>query len=1013
MVILIIIILGLVSLSRLPIDLMPDITYPTLSISTSYENASPEEIEELITRPIEAAMSAVPGVEEMSSSSSYGSSTVRITFTWGTNLDVAANDIRDRIDRVIGRLPEDTSRPMLRKFDPSSFPIITLGAYSDMDQIEMRRIIDDEVKYRIERVPGVAALDIWGGREREIHVDFYPDKIKALGLSLNQIINQIKASNTNIPGGSIEQGNLDISIRTPGEFKNLDELKNTIITTKQGASIKLGDIADIQASWAKTTRIIRINGKEGIRLSVTKQSGTNTVQVAQEVLKEVQAINQDIPQINLTPIIDTSEYIKRSITNMKRSALWGGLLAVLVLFFFLRNFLSTVIVSTAIPISIIAAFALIYFGGFTLNIMSLGGLALGIGMMVDSSIVVLENIHRLRESGGKGDKQAAIEGTEEVTAAIIAGTLTTITVFLPMIFIRGMAGVMFKQLAIIVSFALICSLFTALTLIPMLSSRIHRISKLGNNSNRQQHKIYKISERFFIRMENSYKKFLDYSLNHRKYVVIGAILLVIGSLLLIPLVGVELMPAADEGEVRVNVEMEIGTKLSLFDKKIRPIEKIVSDEVPEAKNIMTRLGGSSWGGGGGHSGQISISLKDKNQRSRSSDEVASTLRKKLSNIPGMTVRTRAGQGLFILRMGTGSGDEKVQIEIRGYDLKTAIKLTEQVKRIVEKVDGVTDVVISRDSGSPENLIIIDREKAADLNLTVSNIASSIQTILRGTTAGYYRESGKEYGILVKLYNSDKMDIDDILDLTIINSNGEPIILKNVVSVQTGTTPVKIDRKNQERIVTVSANISGRDMGHIISDIKEQLNSIAIPRDFSISFGGETEEQRKAFKELLLSLILALVLVYMVLACLYESLIDPFIVLFSVPLAIIGVILMLFFTNTTFNIQSYIGCIMLGGIVVNNAILLVDHINLLRRRDSMLLREAIEEAGRRRLRPILMTSFTTMLALIPLAIGIGEGGEAQAPLARAVIGGIFSSTLITLIFIPTVYYIAEGLLRRKK
>jgi HAE1 family hydrophobic/amphiphilic exporter-1 len=1011
MVILIVIILGGVSLIRLPIDLMPDITYPTLTIRTNYEDASPEEIEELVTRPIEEAMSAVPGVESVYSTSSEGTSNVRVSFSWGTDLDTASNDIRDRLDRIISQLPEDADRPTLFKFDIANFPILIFGASSNLSPLQMRKIIDDQIKYRIERVPGVASLDVWGGYEREVQVNLDAGKIKAMGLPLDQILARIKEGNVTLPAGTIDRGDFQITMRTLGEYTSLDQLSATVVDIRDGASIKLSDIARIDDTWKKITRIILVNGKPGVRLGVRKQSGTNTVDVARRVLEEVERINLDTPQINLTPIIDTSDYIRNSITNVGSMALYGGILAIIVLLFFLRNIVSTLIIATAIPISIIATFALMYFGGLTLNIMTLGGLALGIGMLVDNAIVVLENIYRHRESGQEPE-QAALAGTSEVTAAIVASTLTTLAVFLPLVFIRGMSGVMFKQLAFVVSFALMCALMIALTLVPLMAARMLHL-RASDSQETWLNRIYALSARFFTRMEDAYKRLLHRALNHAGAVIVGIVAVLAGSLSLIYLVGVEFMPATDEGEVRVNAEMEVGTRLEIIDEKFKLIEDIVKKEVPEAKNVVTSIGGSSWRSRGSHTGNMHIALKQKSQRVRTSEQIAADLREKLSGIPGVRIRTRAGQGLFLLRIFSGGDTDKVQIEIRGYDLETSDVLAQRVKEFVEETDGVTDARVSRETGSPEELIFVDRAKAADMHLTVSRIADMLQTVLSGTTAGSYREGGDEYDIRVKIDDAEKMDIREILDLTIAGAQGEGVVLRNVVSIHPKTGPVLIERKDQERIVTVSANISGRDMGSILADIRDKLRSVAIPRDFSIVFGGDYEDQEKAFRELLLSLILAVLLVYMVMASLYESIRYPLVVMFSVPFASIGVILMLFFTGTSFNVQSYIGCIMLGGIVVNNAILLVDHINLLRRRDNMPLREAIEEAGRRRLRPILMTAMTTALAMVPLAIGLGEGGEVQAPLARAVIGGLISSTLITLVIIPTVYMVFETRLIRKK
>ena len=1005
MVCLIVIILGSVSFRRLPIDLMPDITYPTLSISTEYENASPEEVEELISRLIEEAMSAVPGVEEVNSVSAEGRSSVRVTFAWGTDLDAAANDIRDRLDRIIPHLPEDAERPTLRKFDLASFPILILGVASNLDPIQVRDIIDNQVKYRIERIPGVASLDVHGGLNREIHVNLNAEKLKALGLPIDQVMNRIEEQNINLPAGSIEQGQMDITIRTPGIYTDLDQLRNTVVAIREKAPIQLKEIAAVEDAWEKVTRIVRVNGRPGVRLAVNKQSGKNTVEVASGVLKEIERINADIPQLHITPIIDTSDYIKRSITNVGTTIFYGGALAILVLLLFLRNIPSTAIITTAIPISIIATFALMYFGGFTLNLMTLGGLALGVGMLVDNAIVVLENIYRLRESG-QGPETAAVEGSKEVMAAVIASTITTLVVFLPLIFVRGMAGIMFKQLSYVVSFSLACSLAVALTLVPMLASRVRRsVVPVPGDKQTAGRRFFQIVGGFFGRLEQRYGKLLGFALNHRILVLSAVGLLLVASLLLIPLVGVELMPSLDESEVIVSAEMAMGTKLEVLGDTFQKIEAIVKQEVPEIKNTVSYIGGSSYQGRGSNTGEMRIALKPVAERKRSSEQIAAALRRKLTHIPGVTVRTRAGQGLFLLRIGTSEGD-KVELEVRGHDLEISDALARRVQEVVENVPGITDAKISRETGNPEELILVDRHKAADMKLTILKIAKMLQTALSGTAASYFREAGNEYMIRVKLADMDKKDLQEILDLSLTNADGEPVILRNVVNAQPRKGPVLIQRKDQERVVYVSANISGRDMGSVLADIQKGLRNIPVPKDFGIMFGGDYEEQQRAFRELMMSFVLALVLVYMVMASLYESLRYPLVVMFSVPLAGIGVIVMLFLTHTTFNVQSFIGCIMLGGIAVNNAILLVDHINLLRRRDQMPLRAAIEEAGRRRLRPILMTATTTILAMTPLALGIGEGGEAQAPMARAIIGGLLSSSLITLVVIPTVYALFE-------
>jgi len=1005
MMFLIIITLGVISFSRLSIDLMPEITYPTISVITEYGNVGPQEMEELVTRPIEEALAAVQGVEEITSTSTEGRSMVRVAFTWGSDLEVASNDIRDRIDRVLSRLPEDIERPMIRKFDLSAFPILIMGLSSDLNPLDLRQLIEDQVKYRLERVPGVASVDVWGGFNREIHINLKSAQLKALGLSPNAVLAAVRRENRNVPAGLFEKGNLEILVRTQGEYRTLDEIRNTVITLRSGTPIRISDIADVEDSWEEVRRIVRINGKPGIRISVSKQSGANTVQVARSVLAEVDRINDDIPQVSILPLIDTSEYIQQSIDNVGRSALIGGILAVLILVLFLRNVSSTVIIATAIPISVLATFGLMYFGGFTLNIMTFGALALGVGMLVDSAIVVLENVYHHREEG-RSPVESSLVGASEVSAAIVASTLTTLVVFFPVLFIRGMSGIMFRQMAYVVSFALLCALIVALTLIPMLASRFLRYSQSRHTAGESRlQRIYAASEAAFCKVEAQYGMLLDWALGHRRTVWLSALGLFVVSVILIRFMGVELMPQADEGEVRVSLEMAVGSRLEVVDQTTLAVEEIIREQVPEMKDMLCRVGGGGWRARGGHTAEIRVTLVPRKERRRSSEEVANALRTSLAGLPGVTLRTRVGQGLFLLSMGQSQGDN-ISVEVRGYDLETAQRLAAQVDRAVQQVPGITDTRVSREEGSPEQIIRIDRQKAADLGLSVSDIGDALETAVGGTYASYFREGGKEYRILVRLSEQDRNNLAELLDLTVVNNRGEPVILRNVVEAVRREGPVSLERKDQERIITVNANFTGRDMGSVVSDIRKATRRIPVSKDFAIQMGREYEEQQKAFRELMFGLILALVLIYMVMAGQFESFRDPFVVLFSIPMALIGVVVTMILTGTIFSMQAFIGCIMLAGIVVNNAILLVDYTNQLRRSRDLPLADAIRLAGLRRLRPILMTALTTVLALLPLSFGLGEGGEAQAPLARVVIGGLLSSTLITLVLIPVVYSVFE-------
>ncbi len=1004
MVTLMLLVLGGVAFSRLPIDLMPDVTSPTLSVSTDYENAGPEEIEDLVTRRIEEAVSAVPGVEQVTSTSSEGESRVRVTFTWGTNLDAAANDLRDRLDRTIAQLPPDVSRPALRKFDLASFPIMILGVASDLDPLRLRRLVDREIKYRLERVPGVAAVDIRGGLEREVRVEVDPDRLKALGLSLDQLIARLRAENANVPAGSVELGTREVLVRTPGEFHDLDAIRDTVIMVRDGAPVRLGSVATVEDGWRKLSGKVRVNGRLGVRLAVNKQAGTNTVEVAKGVKAEMARINAESDQVEIVPIVDTSAYIERSITNVGNSVVQGGLLAVMVLLVFLRSLTSTLVIALAIPISVIATFTVMYFAGFTLNLMTLGGLALGVGMLVDNSIVVLENIFRYGEEGTEV-RTAAVAGGEEVTPAVIASTLTTVVVFLPLVFVRGMSGLMLQQLAYVVSVALFCSLVVSLTLVPMLSARLIGEERPGEGDSLVA-RVLRMAGRPLVLLEEIYGRALHWAMGWRAGVVLASVAALTWSLTLAPRIGVELMPPSDEGEVRVSAELEVGTRVEVVDERFAAVEEIVVREVPEARSWVAVLGAGGFGSSGGHTAEMRVALVPAAERKRSSEQIATALRKALAGIPGMTIRTRAGGGLFVMRFVTGDGTDKLQVEVRGHDLATADLLASRVAEVMRGVPGVTDVRLSRETGNPEESIEVDRQKAASLGLSVSRVAGLLETAIAGSRAGVYREGGEESPIMVRVAGADRMGLQEVLDLTVISERGEPVVLRNVVVSKPRSGPARIERIDRERVVTLSGNFTDRDQGSVIRDVAAALDSIAIPEGFHVAPTGDYEEQQKSFRELVLMFVLSLAFVYMVMACQYESLVHPFVVMFSVPFAAIGVLVLLWGTGTTFNVQSFIGCIMLGGIVVNNAILLVDQINILRRQDKLPMREAVAEAGRRRLRPIMMTALTTVLGLLPLALGIGEGGEAQAPLARAVIGGLVSSTLVTLFLVPAVYSVLD-------
>ncbi len=1002
MVALIVVTMGLFAINRLQVDLMPEITQPVLSVSTTYENASPNEIEELITKPLERALSAITGVKEIYSTSVEGSSRINVVFDWEHDLDVASNDIRDRIDRILGRLPEDIDRPMLFKFDTAAVPIMFFGVDSSIHPINLKKFVEDEVTYRIERTPGVASASVYGGFDREIKVEVLPVKLKGINFDLNNLLTSIRSENFTEAGGSIDRGALTVPVRTQGEFSSLRDLKNIgIAKGVDSGIITLQDIAEIEDSTADPTRVTRINGVEGLNISVFKQSGANTIEVADGAHEAVERINKELPSVRVTSLRDNSTYIKQSLNTVTDSAIQGGVLALIVILIFLQNIRSTIILGVAIPISIIATFLAMFTWGLTLNMITLGALALGVGMLVDNSIVVLENIFRLRTLG-YSPMHAAADGANEVGGAIMASTLTTLAVFAPMIFLTGISGIIFRPFSWTISFALISSLAVALTLVPMMAGRLLRDSKNRQGEFGQP----KYGAGVFSGMENVYTKYLHKALTRPKAVLAFAFGALLVCMPLAKLVGTEFMPQTDEGLMRVSIIAAVGTRLDKTEEITRLVENIIDENVPEKTIIVSNVGGGAFGSGGNeHKADIRVTLTPMKERKRSVFQIMDQLRPHLAMVPGATVRIRADQSLAMPGAGSGSGD-KIQLQLRGHDLDESARLSDLMKRVMLDIPWVTDVQLSSEDSQPEELIVIDRQRAADAYLSVAQIARTIKTALGGSTAGNYRENGKEYPIVVRIKDADKLQVKDVLGLTVMNSLGQPVLLGNVAKAVPGSGPSSITRKDQARVVTLSADYTGKSLGEVVNAISEALATIPMPPEFSYYFLGEAKEQAEAFQELLYTLLLSVFLVYMVMACQFEQLKGPLVVMFSVPFAGIGVILAHFLTGTTFNINSFIGVIMLTGIVVNNAIILIDHANLLRRRDGIEIFPALLEAGRRRLRPILMTTLTTVLGLIPLALGFGEGGETQAPLARAVIGGLTSSTFITLFVVPAVYLLIK-------
>ena len=1002
------VILGLVSLSRLGLDLMPDIEIPAISVLTTYRGAGPEEVESTITKVLEDRLATVRDLDKIESSSVEGLSSITLKFDWGTDLNEAANDVRDVVDLSARYLPDDVDRPSVLKFDLSMMPILVLPVTAEESYPILYDLIEDRVSDPLKTVPGVAAASIHGGIERQILVEIDRSRLEAYHLSVNQLLDALRKENLDIPGGHIKTGLKEYLIRTPEQIE-VDEIgKIVLATTKDGAAVYIKDVATVKDAFKEKTQEVRVNKRPGLIVIVQKQSGANTVAVTERVLKKIEELKKNLPaDVNIVVARDLSEFIKGAMGNLRNALYFGGILVILIIFFFLRNLRAGFIVACSIPTSLIITFFFLYLGGYTLNIISVSSLAIAMGMVVDAAIVVLDNIYRHREKGER-TQEAAIFGASEVGKAITASTLTTIAIFVPIVFVGGITGIMFREMAFVICLALLASLFTALTLIPMLSAKFLRFKKQDNNR-KVTWRFYERSGQWLNKLDLTYRDFLGWALSHRKKVIIGGFLILLLSLLSLPLVGTRFMPEADSNMFRGTVELPVGTRFEETGRVMKSIEEVVTTEVPEKTVMFARWGYGSIGMGsvafgreGSNVGMVGVRLIPKEKRKRSVKRIVDELRPLTSKYPGAKVRYNTEDPMAGLLFTEG---KPFVIELYGHDIETAMALAEQIADELRKIKGVVDIEISRKMGKPELQIRVDRDKASHLGLNVSDIGNTIEALFSGEETTKYREKGKEYDIFVRLREEDRGYISDLKKSFIASPVGKQIRLTNVAEVLEKYGPVTIERKNQERVIKITANLSGRDLGSAVAEAKQRLSKIRIPKDFFIDFGGERKEQQEAFGLLTIALLLGMILVYMVMASQFESFRDPFIILFSIPFGMVGAILAHIVFRQTFNIDSFIGLIMIVGIVVNNAIVLISYINILRVR-GLGVRDAVVEGGRARLRPILMTTLTTVCGLLPLTLSRGEGSEEWVTLGLTVIGGLLVSTLITLIFVPTLYSIFE-------
>ncbi len=1012
MIILVVILLGSVSFSQIPVDLYPDMEIPVALVMVNYPNTAPEEVENLVTKPIEQQVATVENLKAITSNSSEGSAIIIAEFEYGTDMDFASLEMREKVAIISDFLPEDSTDPMIFKLDPAMMPIMDISVSSEMPLDELHALVDEEINSKIERIGGVASAYIYGGLEKEIQIVFNQEMLSGYNLSLSTISQKLSGENINLPSGNIDKGSQDILVRTIGEFTSVKDIKDIPISLPTGEVVLLSSIATVTEGFDEQSSISRVNGSPSIGISISKQSTANTVNTAGKVMDTLTELEKQYPEVKFTVGFNQADFINNSISNVSRTMILGGSLAVVVLFIFLRSLKSTMIIALAIPISIIATFALMFFNDLTINVISLGGLALGVGMLVDNSIVVLENIYRLREEG-LSRFDASVKGASEVTSAILASTLTTVAVFLPVIFVQGFTAIMFKELSLTVTFALLASFGVAISVVPMLSSKfldIHRPSDMQAKKTTLRSKLSIIP--FFTRAIDGltirYTSALTKALEMRKRIVVGVIILFVASLGSIALVGGELFPSADEGTFTVSVTTPYGTSLKDRDQFIYELEDSIAT-IPEVKNYTVSIGGDNFfSQTGANTSTIRVELVEKSMRQKSTDDLVIQVRDAFKNVPGAEIKVDASSNA----MGpTGSG-APIQIKLQGDNLDTLKTITSDTEDLIRKIPGISEVTSDLEDGNPELRVFIDRQKAAQYGISTYQLAKTLESSISGSTATKLKIDGEEIDIKLSLNESVKSSVENMKQILIQSPTGQFVSVSEIASLKYGNSPATITREDQVRTVTISAKISGRDLQSISNDISKTLDQRPLPFGYSFEFGGQQKDMIEAFSSLGLALILSVLLVYMVLASLFESLLQPFIIMMSVPFAFTGAFLGLFLTGTPLSLPAFIGLIVLSGIVVNNAIVLIDYINQ-QRKAGVPRKEAIIDAGRHRLRPILMTMLTTVLGLFPLALGLGEGTELQSPMGISVIGGLLFSTTITLIFVPIIYSLIDDFATKVK
>ncbi|OIO32692.1 MAG: hypothetical protein AUJ70_04985 [Candidatus Omnitrophica bacterium CG1_02_40_15] len=1043
-----VVLMGLISMGRLPQELFPAISYPQLTIVTTYENAAPEEVETLITKIIEEAVGTVGNLKRISSASKEGISLVTTEFNWGTNMDFASLGVREKIDLVKERLPLGSSDPIVMKFNPFELPVMTLSVTGEKAPSELLKLTKKFIKDELEKVPGVASCNITGGIEREIVVLVDQARLRAQGVGINKIVDMLRSSNLNYPAGTIEEHFYEYLIRTIGEFEIVSQIKDTVVgidepenerfvsealdgrKKKEGDSrlIYLKDIADVKDTFRERTSISRFNSKENISVSILKQAGSNTLQAADNIKKRLDSIKKDLPEgINVNIVYDQSIFIKKSIRDVGDAAWQGGLLAFLVLWLFLKKIKPSLIVAMSIPISIMITFTLMYFSGISLNMLSLGGLALGIGMLVDAGIVVIENISNHIQAG-KELKEAARVGANEVEGPIWGSVMTTIVVFLPMIFVTGIAGQLFKEVAITVTYSLMASLYVSLALIPLFVT-IGRKKKAVSNKEAPMG----IGSEFKLVkwMGTIYGKSLPVALKNKKLIIFGALVLFLFSMVIFKFLNKEFMPKIDQREFVMKVNLMTGTRLEITDSAVKKIEKKLLNN-KDVDSVAVTIGSSKERSMGDiietlgpHQANIIVNLKKGREKTKlSTSQIIQNLKKELDkeNLEGAEIEYILQESIFKSAL---MGSAPIVIEIKGQDLNFIKKLYEELYSGLAKIPGAYGIRTSLAPPAPETKVNIIKDKAALYNLSVGAISQTAHISIKGITATRFKEQGKEIDVKVRLREEDRKRLSSIRGVLVHSPLGIDVPLSEVAYISHGIGPSEIKRLDQQRVILMTANVTARPLDKVIGDVNKAIDIVMakhadvkklaarqVEKDFTIELAGESQEMKESFLSLMFALILSVLLVYMIMASEFESFWQPFIIMFTLPLSLIGVSLVLFLTHTPISVVVILGVITLGGVVVDNGIVLIDKINVLKSEGKDLI-TAVSQAGSNRLRPIMMTSFTTVLGLLPLALGLGEGSELQAPMAITVMGGLTVCTFLTLFVIPALYVTAAGWLEKRK